>query len=146
MAVRAATPADGNLSELELKSFRVLNDGSIVQALANADGSNISAVSYGNVVTLTAGAVVSVDPNLGSVFKLTPGEDETLNAASVPSAGQRISLVVTTSGTTSRTLTFGTNFKSTGTLATGTTTAKVFTVNFVSDGVNWNETSRTTAM
>jgi len=33
-----------------------------------------------------------------------------------------------------------------GTRSTGTTTAKVFTVNFIYDGTNWNEVSRTVAM
>ena len=58
-----------------------------------------------------------------------------------------MTFVVTTSGTTSSfTITFGTNFKTTGTLATGTVTAKVFTVSFIGDGSNMCETSRTTAM
>ena len=56
------------------------------------------------------------------------------------------SLVITTSGASSFVLTFGTAFKTTGTLATGTVTAKVFTINFVYDGTNFNEVSRTTAM
>jgi hypothetical protein len=60
--------------------------------------------------------------------------------------GARVSIVVTTANTTSRTLTFGTNFKTTGTLATGTVASKVFTISFIGDGTNLNEVSRTTAM
>jgi hypothetical protein len=60
--------------------------------------------------------------------------------------GRQYHFIITTSGTTSYTLTFGTNFKSTGTLATGTTTAKVFVITFVYDGTNLNEVSRTAAM
>ncbi len=107
---------------------------------------NISAKRVSTTVSaLTAGSTVTLNCALGDVFTLTPAQAETINATNI-SAGQRVNLVVTTSGTTSYTLTFGTNFKSTGTLATGTTTGKVFVVSFVSDGTNLNEVSRTTAM
>jgi hypothetical protein len=97
------------------------------------------------VTALTAGATVSVNPALGDIFTITPGEDETLNAASVK-LGQRLTVFVTTSGSTSRTLTFSTNFRTTGTLATGTTTAKTFVIEFFSvDGVKYTEVSRTAA-
>lgn len=98
------------------------------------------------ITALTPSSTVSLDPTLGDVFTLVPGQDETINAASVPATSQEITLIVTTSGSTSRTLTFGTNFKSTGTLATGVTTAKVFVIRFIGDGTNFNEVSRTTAM
>jgi hypothetical protein len=102
--------------------------------------------SFGHKVTaLTPSSTVSVDPTLGDVFTLTPAQDETINAASVVS-GQELVIVITTSGGTSRTLTFSTNFKVTGTLATGTSNGKVFTIHFISDGTNYNELSRTTAM
>lgn len=100
----------------------------------------------GGIVALTPAATVSLDPTLGTLFTLTPGENETINAASVPAASVLIVLRVLTSGATSRTLTFGTNFKATGTLATGTADAKQFTVTFMSDGTNLVELSRTTAM
>jgi len=107
---------------------------------------NISAKRVSTTVSaLTAGSTVTLNSALGDVFTLTPAQAETINTTNI-SAGQRVNLVVTTSGTTSYTLTFGTNFKSTGTLATGTTTGKVFVVSFVSDGTNLNEVSRTTAM
>lgn len=103
----------------------------------------------GNVVTGTTGTVTA---KLGAgVLPFTPTGNLTLNAGlpvTVGSiyAGARASMVITTSGTTSRTITFGTGFKSTGTLATGTVDGKVFTVSFVFDGTSWCETSRTTAM
>lgn len=80
-----------------------------------------------------------------SAFTITPTGDCTFNASGGAS-GQICSFVVTTSGTTSWNLTFGTNFKSTGVLATGTVSAKVFTITFVYNGTNWNEIGRTTAM
>lgn len=97
------------------------------------------------VVPVTSASTIALDTTLGGIFTLTPAHTATINAASVI-AGREIVLVITTSGTNSFTLTFGTNFKSTGTLATGTANAKVFVIRFVSDGTNWNETSRTTAM
>lgn len=79
------------------------------------------------------------------VAKLTPTANRTYTST-VPAAGLRKTLIILTSGTDSFTLTFGSGFKTTGTLATGTVSAKVFVINFVSDGTSLIETSRTTAM
>lgn len=89
--------------------------------------------------------IVSLDPELGDVFTTAPSGDMTINAASAL-LGARVSIVVTTPDTTSRTLTFGTSFKTAGTLVTGTVASKVFTISFVGDGTNLNEVSRTAAM
>ena len=78
---------------------------------------------------------VTVTPNATGSFTST-----------VPAAGTICTLEIVTSGTTSYTLTFGTGFKTTGTLATGTVTAKTFMVMFKSNGTTLNEISRTTAM
>ncbi len=77
---------------------------------------------------------------------ITPTNACTFNASGGV-VGQRATFVITTSGTSSFTLTWGTNFRSTGTLATGTTTAKVFTVSYLCTNATptWVETSRTTA-
>lgn len=99
----------------------------------------------GPLTALGNTGTVSLDPALGNVFSTAPSGDMTINASSAL-LGARVSVVVTTINTTTRTLTFGTSFKSTGTLATGASSGKVFTVNFVGDGTNLNETSRTTAM
>lgn len=120
-----------------LASSRVTDDGATVSVAGPFARSTVSA--------LTAGATVALDTTLGDIFTLTPGEDETINIAA-SKTGQRITLYITTSGTTSRTLTFGTRFKSTGTLATGTTNAKVFVIEFLCvDGTNYAEVSRTGA-
>jgi hypothetical protein len=55
-------------------------------------------------------------------------------------------VLILTSGASSFTITFGSGFKPTATLATGTTTARVFAVSFISDGTNLYETGRTVAM
>lgn len=93
----------------------------------------------------TSGTMTPSVTNL-SAITITPSGDCTFNS-STGVAGQRIVFVVTTSGTTSYTLTWGENYKTTGTLATGTADAKVFTVSFITtDGTYWYETGRTPAM
>jgi hypothetical protein len=76
---------------------------------------------------------------------VTPTATATLTTT-VPAAGTCCWLIVLTSGTASYTLTFGTGFKATGTLATGTTSARVFVVHWISDGTNLYESGRTAAM
>lgn len=77
---------------------------------------------------------------------ITPTGNCTFNASGGV-AGQLLTILVLTSGTTSRTLTFGTNFIKQGTLATGTVTAKYFAITFLCiDGTKWVEVKRTTAM
>ena len=114
-------------------------------AVIDANRNVIAKRIYSTVSALTPGATVTLNCALGDVFTLTPAEAESINATNL-AAGQRVNVVITTSGTNSYTLTFSTNFKTTGTLATGTSSGKVFVVAFVSDGTNLNETARTTAM
>ncbi len=104
------------------------------------------AALFNTKTALTPGATVTVNSTLGNFFTLTPGEDETINATTVGAQGQVLVIKVLTSGTTSRTLTFGTNFLSAGTLATGTTTAKTFMIVFLSDGTTYIELFRTAAL
>lgn len=95
--------------------------------------------------TLASAATITLDSTLADTFLLTPGQDLTINATTVGLAGQKVDLIITTTGTTSRTITFGTNLKNTGTLATGTVDAKKFVIAFVSDGTTYVERYRTTA-
>lgn len=78
------------------------------------------------------------------IITITPTNACTFNATGGVTA-QRLTFVITTSGASSFTLTWGTNFRSTGTLATGTTTAKIFCVSFIYTGSVWVETARTIA-
>lgn len=74
---------------------------------------------------------------------ITPTGAATFNASGGV-AGQILVFSITTSGTSSFTLTWGTNFRKTGTLATGTTSARFFTVSFIClDGTTWTEIART---
>jgi hypothetical protein len=119
-------------------------------ALGVATGTSLvvtGALRSSTATVLASTGTVSVDPTLGQVFTINPASNTTVtyNAASAP-VGAVIHLVITTTSTTADVITFGTNFKSTGTLSTGTTSGKVFTITFVGDGTNMNEVARTTAM
>jgi Carbohydrate-binding module family 5/12 len=88
----------------------------------------------------------SVDAWLDTeIYKVTPTADSTYTCSTHPTA-KRMVFVITTSGTTSRTLTFGSGFRSAGTLVTGSVSGKVFTVAFLGDGSAMIEISRTAAM
>lgn len=76
---------------------------------------------------------------------VTISADTTLTTT-VPKVGSTAYVIVITSGTTSRTVTFGTGFKSTGTLSTGTSADRRFVFQFISDGTNLVEVSRTAAI
>lgn len=80
-----------------------------------------------------------------NVVRVTPNANATYTTT-VPAAGTRLTLIILTSGVTPYTITFGTGFKTTGTLATGVTSARYFMVSFVSDGTNVLETARTIAI
>lgn len=90
-------------------------------------------------------ATTSLNPVLGGLFTITPTASITINAASVPATHQRIVVTVLTSGTVSYTVTFGTNFKSTGTLTTGTVSGKYFNIVFDGNGTYFIESGRSTA-
>jgi hypothetical protein len=113
------------------------------QALTNKTFDKLTdsiAPSYVNIATT---AVLNFTAS--STLKVTPTDNVTVTAT-VPAAGTIARLLVLTSGVTSRTITFSTGFKVTGTLATGTVTAKYFAMTFISDGTQLIETSRTAAM
>lgn len=120
-------------------TFRAATFGDITGSLSTAQ------VRLPTVTPLGTTGTVLLDPTVGDVFTMTPMGNVTLNAASAP-AGARITLVVTTSGTSSFNVTPSSNFISTGALATGIVGSKRFTISFVGDGTNFYETSRTTAM
>jgi len=91
------------------------------------------------------GATVSLDTTKYNNFKWSPNEDEAINAASPGFEGQELTVVIDTVNGTTRTLTFSTNFRSTGTLATGASFPRRFILTFISDGLVWSECSRTAA-
>jgi hypothetical protein len=97
------------------------------------------------VYTVLANGTTAMALATNDVVKVTPTATATFTTT-VPTAGLTKTVIILTSGTTSRTITFGTGFKPTTTLATGTTSARVFVIRFISDGTNLYEISRTVAM
>lgn len=84
---------------------------------------------------------------LGTNFATQVGIDaDTTLTTTVPPAGTNATVVIVTVGTSSRTVTFGTGFASTGTLATGVSADRRFVLTFISDGTRLLEVSRTTAI
>lgn len=96
------------------------------------------------VTTLGSTGTVALDPAVSDVFTITPTGAVTLNANSTPVCN--LDLIVNTSGTSSFNITFGTGFKTTGVLATGTVDSKTFVISFRGNGTNLIEKSRTAAM
>lgn len=132
---------------LEKVFFPLRNIGQFRTALPVVFLGTVSAggVSTGTPVPLASAATITFSPTT-TVTTHTPTQNETINFGTVTTAGTEIWFEVVTSGAVSYTITFGTNTKNQGTLATGTTAGKVFIINFISDGTNWVEVTRTTAM
>jgi len=100
----------------------------------------------GTATTSAATGTVTV-PMDTAVRTVTPTGSLTLNASG-GTIGSQCFIYITTSGTTAYTITFGTNFKSQGTLDTGVVSGKIFVLEFVcvSTGTIWVEVSRTIAI
>jgi hypothetical protein len=103
-----------------------------------------------SVTALTPTATPTYDLSAGTVFTLSPtdNEDETITGTGFDTvSGATVTIVVTSIGASAdEILTFGTGFKTSGTLTISGTTSKVMTITFVSDGTQWVEVSRTAAM
>jgi hypothetical protein len=79
------------------------------------------------------------------VLTITPTGACTFNASG-GTAGHEVSFAISTSGTVSFVMTWGTNFRKAGTLSTGTVSARHFSVTFVCvNGTIWQEIGRTAA-
>jgi hypothetical protein len=95
------------------------------------------------VLPASASNATTLDCAKGDVWTYTVTEDTTITPINL-APGQRVTLIVQATAT-SRTLTFGSPFKKTGTLVTGTASA-LFVIEFVSDGTNLCESNRTAAL
>lgn len=100
-----------------------------------------STISFGSPISLT---FTATDGNTRRIA-CTSSTAATINAASVPRAGYCLQISFTTDATGGNVITFGTNFKTTGTY-TLTGASKYFQITFVSDGTNLLEVSRTAAV
>lgn len=91
----------------------------------------------------TPGATVTLTLVDGvELYKWTAGEAETVNCSGTQKIGQTITCQILDSG--GRTITFGTGFKASDTIAG--TNGKTATITFRSDGTNFYELSRTLAI
>lgn len=106
------------------------------------------AFNYSQLPTQLTGSVnvgsISVNTNipmLQHLYEAIVGASLTLTASNGV-AGQIVYLVFVTSGTTTRTVTFGTGFRATS-LVTGTTSGKHFTAEFVWNDIDnvWDESN-----
>lgn len=130
------------------------NANDAIEALEAKVGVNSSAVTTSldyrvaqlekSFTTLSAGTLAMALSTNRNVI-VTPNATGTFTTT-VPASGTRCNLIILTSGVTSYTMTFGTGFKTTGTLATGVTAARYFVFDFISDGTNLLEVSRTAAI
>ncbi len=99
-----------------------------------------STETFGGTIALTFSATKGNTRRIAC----TSNTASTINAASVPAAGYLLIISFTTDGTGGNVITFGTNFKSTGTY-TLSTANKYYSIVFVSDGTSLIELSRTAA-
>lgn len=113
------------------------SNSKLVQARARAD----DGIGYAALANDTLAQAYATN----SVTKLTVTANRTLTTT-VPPAGCKATTIILTSGTSSFTITFGSGFKPVSTLATGTTSGRVFVINWISDGTNLYEAGRTAAM
>lgn len=116
-----------------------------VSTTVTTGGNITSGAQIAGKYTALANGTTAMALATNHVVSVTPITSATYTTTVAP-AGSRATILIVTSGTASYTITFGTGFKTTGTLATGTVTAKTFAINFVSDGTTMIETGRTTAM
>ena len=100
-------------------------------------------LSGSTATALTAGANVAIDASLNNLFTITPAQAESWTITNML-PGQRIFIIIVASSGT-RTVTFSTGFKPvSGTISA--TDTKSFVLQFISDGTNAYEVSRTTAI
>lgn len=132
-------------SAAALTSFPTLNQNTTgtaagLSAVLNYANGGISASAATSATTGTMTVNMT-----SSTVTITPTGACTFNASGGV-AGQILTFSITTSGTTSFVLTWGTNFRKAGTLATGTTSARFFSVTFICiNGTTWQEIARTAA-
>lgn len=98
-------------------------------------------VGIGNIASATTGTM-NTDLTNTSTFTITPTGDCTFNLSGTEYIGQRTTFVITTSGTTSYKMTWGTGYKPNSVLSTGIISGVIITVSFNYDGTNMNEISR----
>lgn len=105
----------------------------------------LEALAVSATAATTGTMTTTMTSAMQTVFTITPTGACTFNASG-GTAGQRMTFIVTTSGTSAFVLTWSTNYITTGTLSTGIVSAKHFCINFICiNGTTWIESGRTAA-
>lgn len=94
-----------------------------------------------NFPALGTGATITIDPRDDNAFSCAPAGDATINATSTALVGEFLIVFYQLTGS-AITVTFGTHFKTAGTLSLGSTSGKVCIVKFFCDGSSIYEMSR----
>lgn len=140
------------LSDLS-KKFEKLNDVFYRQHFIDKDVFSNPVYFNGSVffkkiwLTITYASTITMDTSKQLQQKTTTINatgNSTINATTPGMIGQELKILITNDATSGKVITFGTNFKSSGTL-TGTA-SKSALISFISDGVNWYEQFRTLAI
>ena len=120
----------------------VFNLNNVVPQIAQFFGDS----SYYSTTTQfnpTYASAITLDTTAGTTFFLTTTSavgNSTLTPGTINPAGQQIQIVILGDASASRTITFGTGFLATGTLAT--VTSKSVSIDFTSNGTAYVETGR----
>jgi hypothetical protein len=140
-SIGSSNPSTGAFTTLSSSGTNTLSGTTNLSGTLNAATANLTGKLSGKVIVhatsvLTSAGTVAVDASGNDIFYINPTSTGTLTATGY-SAGQIVRFIIYTSGTASTgTLTFGTGFKSTGTLTMPAYTGKYSIVSFVCDGTN----------
>jgi hypothetical protein len=139
------TTQDARMSDARVPSAHVHVEADTTNLVSDLAGKAPTVHTHAPTYATLANGTTALALATNSTVKVTPTATATLTTT-VPAAGTHCHTIILTAGTTTFTLTFGTGFKPTATLATGTTAARVFVLSWISDGTSLYEVSRTAAM
>jgi hypothetical protein len=139
------THQDARLSDARTPAAHAHPESDVTSLVTDLAGKAPTVHTHAPTYTTLANGTTALALATNSTVKVTPTATATLTTT-VPAAGTHCHVIILTAGTTTFTLTFGTGFKPTATLVTGTVAARVFVLSWISDGTSLYEVSRTAAM
>jgi hypothetical protein len=139
------TTQDARMSDARVPSAHVHVEADTTNLVSDLAGKAPTVHTHAPTYAALANGTTALALATNSTVKVTPTATATLTTT-VPAAGTHCHVIVLTAGTTTFTLTFGTGFKASATLVTGTVAARVFVLSWISDGSSLYEVSRTAAM
>ena len=157
LAVTTAKIADDAVTTAKIADDAVTTDqiasGNTYDAVTLSGGTTLSPTAplYESASTVTWATAISLtfttsDGNMREILiNNSSGLNSTISTSSVPRKGYVLRLSFLADATGGNTITFGTGFKSTGTLG-ALTANKYYQVTFLSNGTNLLEVSRTAAV